>query len=156
MFVTLQLDQFHINNIFTSEKTKNNIMNNSDFYRLYFSEEKITTNGIYLNFNLHNVTVERYFNKIKCCFDDSNKTIINKIIEIEKEILNKCYDINDNKCNRIEEQMTNNYIKIFDQSNLALGYYKNINILLKISGIWSSNSQRQFGLTFRFCINHAN
>ena len=156
MFFALELDQFNINNVFTSEKTKNNIMNNSDFYRLYFSEEKITTNGIYLNFNLHNVTVERYFNKIKCCFDDSNKTIINKIIEIEKEILNKCYDINDNKCNRIEEQMTNNYIKIFDQSNLALGYYKNINILLKISGIWSSNSQRQYGLTFRFFINHAN
>ena len=155
MFIILQLEQFDINNIFTSEKTKNNIMNNSDFYRLYFSDQEIITNGIYLNFTLHNITIERYFNKIKCCFDDSNKPIINKIIEIEKMILERCGDINDNKCNRIEEQMTHNYIKIFDQSNLALGNYKNINILLKVSGIWSSNSQRQYGLTFRFFINKA-
>tara|TARA_B100000575_G_C23142350_1_gene665218 strand:- start:3555 stop:4025 length:471 start_codon:yes stop_codon:yes gene_type:complete len=155
MFISLQLDQFDINNIFTSEKTKNNIMNNSDFYRLYFSDQEITTNGIYLNFTLHNITIDKYFNKIKCCFDDSNNAIINKIIEIEKTILDICKDININKCTRIEEQMSHNYIKIFDQSNLALGNYKNINILLKISGIWSSNSQRQYGLTFRFFINNA-
>ena len=155
MFISLQLDQFDINNIFTSEKTKNNIMNNSDFYRLYFSDQEITTNGIYLNFTLHNITIDKYFNKIKCCFDDSNNAIINKIIEIEKTVLDRCKDININKCTRIEEQMSHNYIKIFDQSNLALGNYKNINILLKISGIWSSNSQRQYGLTFRFFINNA-
>ena len=53
---------------------------------------------------------------------------------------------------RIEEQMSHNYIKIFDTSNLAFGNYKQINILLKISGIWSSNSQRQYGLTFDFLL----
>ena len=156
MFVTLELNQFNINNIFTSDKTKNNIMTNSDFYRLYFSDDSIITNGIYLNFTLYNVTIERYFNKIKCCFDDTNNNIINQIIGIENMILNKCYDINENKCTRIEEQMSHNYIKIFDTSNLALGNYKQINILLKISGIWSSNSQSQYGLTFRFFINDAN
>ena len=57
------------------------------------------------------------------------------------------------KCTRIEEQMSHNYIKIFDQSNLALGNYKQLPILLKISGIWSSRSQRQLGLTFRFFID---
>jgi hypothetical protein len=156
MFITLQLDQFNINNIFTSEKTKNNIMNNSDFYRLYFSDEELTTNGVFLNFTLQNVIVERYFNKIKCCFDDSNSNMdnINRIINIENKILNKCQDLNDLKCTRIEEQMLHHYIKIFDQSNLALGKYKKLSILLKISGIWSSNSQRQLGLTFRFFINN--
>jgi|TARA_B110000495_G_C23027727_1_gene611126 hypothetical protein len=153
MFITLQLDQFEINNIFTSEKTKNNIMNNSDFYRLYFSDEEVITNGIFLKFTLYNVSVERYFNKIKCCFDDSNINTINKIIGIEKDILNKCNDFNEMKCTRIEEQMSHNYIKIFDQSNLALGNYKQLAILLKISGIWSSRSQRQLGLTFRFFID---
>jgi len=130
-------------------------MNNSDFYRLYFSDEEIITNGVFLNFTLQNVIVERYFNKIKCCFDDSkaNMNNINKIINIEKQILNKCGDLNELKCTRIEEQMSNHYIKIFDQSNLALGKYKKLSILLKISGIWSSNSQEQLGLTFRFFIN---
>ena len=61
MFITLQLDQFEINNIFTSEKTKNNIMNNSDFYRLYFSDEKVTTNGVFLKFTLYNVYFLYYF-----------------------------------------------------------------------------------------------
>jgi len=49
--------------------------------------------------------------------------------------------------------MSHNYIKIYDQHKLKLGKYNKLSILLKISGIWSSNIQRQYGLTFRFFIN---
>lgn len=156
MYVTLNLDQFDINNIFTSEKTKNNIMNHSDFYRLYFSNDEMVMNGIYLNFDLKNVTIEKYFNKIKCCYDEScyNSEIINKIVNIEKGIVDKSEDINSKSCYRIDEQLSHKYIKIFDQNKLKLGHHKNLSILLKISGIWSSNKTQQYGLTFRFFINY--
>ena len=156
MFFALELDQFDINNVFTSEKTKNNIMNNSDFYRLYFSNENISINGIFLQFDLENIKIEQYFNKIKCCFGETNNNLntIKTIIGIEKNILDICDDINIKPSYRIEEQMSNKYIKIFDQKKLKLGNYNKLSILLKISGIWSSNQQKEYGLTFRFFINN--
>ena len=79
---------------------------------------------------------------------------INKIVNIEKGIVDKCEDINSKSCYRIDEQLSHKYIKIFDQNKLKLGHYKNLSILLKISGIWSSNKTQQYGLTFRFFINY--
>tara|TARA_Y100000593_G_C4256638_1_gene309970 strand:- start:45 stop:515 length:471 start_codon:yes stop_codon:yes gene_type:complete len=155
MFFALELDQFNISNVLTSDKTKNNIMNNSDFYRLYFSNENISINGIFLKFDLENIKIEQYFNKIKCCFEETNNNLntIKTIINIEKNILGICNDINVKPSYRIEEQMSNKYIKIFDQKKVKLGNYKKLSILLKISGIWSSNQQKEYGLTFRFFIN---
>ena len=79
---------------------------------------------------------------------------IKTIIGIEKNILDICDDINIKPSYRIEEQMSNKYIKIFDQKKLKLGNYNKLSILLKISGIWSSNQQKEYGLTFRFFINN--
>ena len=155
MHLVINPDQYEVNNIMISDKTKNNIMNNSDFYRLYFSNENISINGIFLKFDLENIKIDQYFNKIKCSFDETNNNLktIKTIINIEKEILDICNDINVKPSYRIEEQMSNKYIKIFDQKKLKLGNYKKLSILLKISGIWSSNPQREYGLTFRFFIN---
>lgn len=155
MFVTLNINQFNINNVFTSEKTKNNILNNSDFYRLYFSNEELVLNGVFINFVLTDVNIERYFNKMKCCFPDTNNNIntINKIIEIEKNIIDKCGDINRKGSCRIDEQMSNQFIKIYDQGNIKTGKYKKLKILLKISGIWSNRMNKEYGLTFRFFVN---
>ena len=47
----------------------------SDFHRLIFSDEVYSTNGIYINFTLKNITIEKYFNKIKCIFEKSQKII---------------------------------------------------------------------------------
>ena len=46
MHLVIKPDQYEVNNIMISDKTKNNIMNNSDFYRIYFSDEYITFNGL--------------------------------------------------------------------------------------------------------------
>ena len=159
MYVTLKLDQFDITNIFTSEKTKNNIMNHSDFFRLYFSNNEMVMNGVYLNFDLKNVTIDKYFNKIKCQFEktNTNNQNISSIKAIEKMILNKFNNIrNKTLTSRIKEQLKNGYIKLYGDDKISYGKHKNINFLLKISGIWVSNQTNEFGLTFRFFIfnNH--
>ena len=52
-----------------TDKTKNNILTGGDFYRIYYSDQYFTSNGLFIIFSLKNVKIERYFNKIKCIFD---------------------------------------------------------------------------------------
>ena len=46
MHLTIDTTQFDVHNVMISDKTKNNIMSNSDFYRLFYIEWNI--NIIYL------------------------------------------------------------------------------------------------------------
>ena len=45
MYLTIKANEFAQNNILINNKTKNNIMNNSDFFRILYSDDKITFNG---------------------------------------------------------------------------------------------------------------
>ena len=56
---------FNPHNIIISEKTRNNVMVGSDFHRLIFSDEYCSSSGIFITFSLENVTIDKYFNKIK-------------------------------------------------------------------------------------------
>lgn len=156
MHLVINPDQYEVNNIMISDKTKNNIMNNSDFYRIYFSDENITFNGLSILLELNNITIEKYFNKIKLHFENnqSNNETVKYIKSIEKSILNKFKMINDKQIYRIEEQLLNNFIKIFDENIINIGKYTNLKLLLKISGIWSQSHHKEYGLTFRFFITN--
>ena len=86
MYISVLHKDFNPHNIIISEKTRNNVMVGSDFHRLIFSDEYCSTNGIYIHFSLTNITVEKYFNKIKCCFQNSpqNNATISSIKSILK------------------------------------------------------------------------
>lgn len=154
MHLTIRTNQFDIHNVMISDKTKNNIMNNSDFYRIYYSNENFTLSGVCIFFSLNNIVIEKYFNKIKCNFEESsiNKTNVQKIKNIEKMILEKYDDINNKKIFRIDEQLSNKFLKLFDENILNIGRYETINFQLKISGIWSQSESNEYGLTFRFFV----
>ena len=159
MFLTINHKNFNPHNIIISEKTKNNVMVGSDFHRLIFSDEFCSTSGIFITFSLENVTIDKYFNKIKCQFDKTtiNNFNISSIKAVEKMILNKFNNIRNKSLTcRIKEQLKNGYIKLYGDDKISYGKHKNINFLLKISGIWVSNQSNEFGLTFRFFIfnNH--
>jgi len=153
MYLTMDTTNFNKDYLILSDKIKNNILNNSDFYRMYYSTPNITFNGIFLDFELTNINIEQYFNKIKCCFtmNDNNKKSINQILELEKKILKHSGIFNKSSIYRIEEQLQNNFIKIFDDKNTKIGMYKKKKFILKISGIWA-NQSNEYGLTFRFFI----
>ena len=155
MYVSVFHHDFNPHNIIICEKTRNNVMVGSDFHRLIFSDEYCSTNGIFIHFSLTNITVEKYFNKIKCCFESNqqNKITISSIKSIEKMILNKFKNIQNRTIScRIQEQLQNGFIKLYGDDNIKYGHQKRINFLLKISGIWVSNQSNDFGLTFRFFI----
>ena len=107
MFVSVFHNDFNPHNVIISAKTINNVMVGSDFHRLIFSDEQCSTNGIYIHFSLNNISVEKYFNKIKCSFENNstNNQTISSVKSIEKMILNKFKNIKNRTLScRIQEQ----------------------------------------------------
>jgi len=141
---------FNKNCLMLSEKTKNNIMNDGFFYRLYYSDEFGTSKGLFLGFELQQVSIEKYFNKLKCGFNIStNSHIIGFIKAIEKSILATMPENNGKyPTYRIEEQLQNGFIKIFYNNQTTTTQSSSVKLLLKISGIWTS--AKEYGVTFRF------
>ncbi len=156
MFLTIRPSQFNEDNIIINNKTKNNIMNNSDFYRILYSDDIVSINGIFIHFILKNISIEKYFNKVKCCFANSlqNNSIIQNLLNIEKNTLKKIsHDMPYFKpVYRMQEQLQNHFIKIYNENHIKLGNHNEIIFMLKISGIWSSEQSKTYGITFRFYI----
>ena len=153
MFLSLTPEQFKIHYILFTDKVDNKVINNSDFYRIMYSDEISVMTGLNIFFSLSNINIERYFQKVKCSILDSNNTkIINALKEIEELILKKFNILNTNKkcILNIASQLKNNYIKIYTNKYISYGKKTNLNLLLKISGIWES--ENEYGITFRFFI----
>lgn len=138
------IKQYDNNNIFFCEPIKNNIMNDGNFIRILYSNDMMTLNGVYLLINLNDITCEKYYNKFKCNFNTSNhKELIEKLKIIEEEMLKK-YKTNKIPSYKIYEQIRSGYIKLFSDT----GNKTNCQFILKISGIWETQSN--YGLTYKF------
>jgi hypothetical protein len=154
MYLTIPTNDFEINNVIISDKSKNNVIENSFFYRMYYSNDLVSMNGIYIKFNLYDLEIEEYYNKIKCNFsryDDRNKFLIRQLTTIEHEILKNYIQLTQNPVYTIREQLMNYYIKLFHkENNRLIGKLSSVSVILKISGLWLTN--KEHGLTFRFII----
>lgn len=122
MNIIFDYKTFNIDNIFLYDPIKNNIIDNSNFVRIIYSDYNLILNGIYLQINLD-----------KQC---ESTNIYDELETIENSILNK-YNVTIEKMNRIKVQ----YLYI-------LKYIKHKKIILKISGIWENNNK--IGLTYKF------
>lgn len=149
MIITLSPTQYDKNNIIFSNKSKNNILDDGDFYRISYFLPSCCINGICLAFDLNDVCLESYFNKIKCTFDvTKNKDIVNTIKNIERDIITISPNNNKSPIYRIDEQLSSGFIKIFNNSDGYKCYRKQVRLILKISGSWIDNES--YGITFRF------
>jgi hypothetical protein len=141
--ITLKLNQFEDDCIFFCDPIKNNIMSDGNFIRILYSSELFTLNGIYLLLKINNIHVEKYYNKFKYIFDiHAHTEIIEKVRQIEFDILNKM-DLNKKPQYKIYEQLQNGNVKI-----IADKMEKCNNLLLKISGIWETETE--YGITYKF------
>jgi hypothetical protein len=155
MFLCVNETNYESNNIIFSQKIKNNIIANGYFHKMYYSDRYFTSNGLLFLFSLKDVSVENYFNRIKCTFcKKKNKDILLTIRKLEHKILSNFNNKYLRSIYRIEEQLRNEYIKIFSDKKFQRGKVDKLEILLKISGIWSND--RECGITFRFLVNHSN
>jgi hypothetical protein len=144
MILTLNINQFNNDYIFISEPIKNNIIHQSLYYRILYSNNLFTLNGLYIILDIQYNSIEKYFNKYKCTFDiNTYKHYIEQLKQIELNILSK----NSNSKHfslKIYEQLKNGVIKFFSEEYNKQQY----NIILKISGIWETDTQ--CGLTYKF------
>jgi uncharacterized membrane protein YukC len=148
MNIALNINQYDINNIYYCDSIKNNVVSDGTFIRLIYSTNFFVTNGVNISVPLSDVTVEKYYNKYKCSFNvTNNKSSIENIYHIEKEILNKINTKNKIIQTKITDQLKNGNFKIFsetmDKSSIVHLF------ILKISGIWETDNY--IGLTFKFC-----
>jgi len=145
MYLAKRLDQYNGDCIYFCESTKNNIMNDSYFIRILYSNSFITISGVYLILNINGLICDKYYNKYKCTFNPSEHIeLINSIKEIEIKILSKANIKNKNPQYKIYDLLKNGFIKIFNEIPLN---DKN-SFVLKISGIWET--QYSYGLTYKF------
>ena len=152
MLLLIPIHKLELDNLLLDDKTKNNVINDSYFYRIYYSDMYVTFNAAYLPFELKNVKIEKYFDKIKCLFNyDENKKTIKEIIDLEKRLLHRCLNHIGNKgIYRIDDQLKHSFIKINDTINQTK-HFKTKKFILKISGIW--HTEPNIGLTFRFFLH---
>ena len=147
MFLCIDIDDFEKKNLLINNKVRNNIITNSFFYRLYYSNDNFISNGIVIHFCLNDIFIEKYFNKTKITFNKlNNSNIIKKINNLESELLSSL-NINKEQKFLLREQLENGFIKLVHDK--IDNKPKNIHLVIKISGIWESKTE--YGLTFR-CI----
>jgi len=154
MNIVKTLDQYNSNYIYFLEPIKNNIMNDSSFVRIIYSDSLFMLNGVFLLVNIDNIIIEKYYNKIKCLFNIIEYTsLINKIKRIEESILNKISIPNKIKKYTIYDQLISGSIRIFCDneykkiSNNSIKLNNN-KFVLKISGFWETSYE--LGLTYKF------
>jgi len=146
MNIALNINQFETNNIYFCDPIKNNVVNDGLFIRIIYSTDYFVTNGINLFVQLHDLTIEKFYNKYKCSFNlFNNKNIIENIQQIEENILKNINIKNKIIQKTLGEQLRIGNIKIFSEN---IDITNNYLLVLKISGIWETETH--IGLTFKF------
>lgn len=152
MNIIIEVENFKDECLFYNSPVKNTVMDDSNFIRILYSNKLFTLNGIFIKIKFNITSIEKYFNKFKCSFNiQENKTLIDKLSMIEDKILENCSLKNKNARKKISEQLLSGNIKLFTDSPIS----SNSNsYLLKISGIWETDTE--YGITYKFVntLNH--
>lgn len=147
LVATIKIEEFNGYYVLFGEKTKNNIIDNSEFCNIQYSTPIFTLNNIILTFHLHEVFIENYFNKYKCNLNQYNTHIIDSLKLIEQNILFK-YQSKKQPIFKLSEQLDKKHMKLFSNIHLINSLYKNVCVMLKISGIWEN--EKEYGIIYKF------
>ena len=149
MFLAINNNIIDTNQLIISEKKKNNVITDSFFYRIYYSDNSFISNGIVLSYCFEMSNIEKFFKKIKFIFKDKNNIQnIENIICIENKLLNY-FNNKKKKKFSLRDQLKQNFIKIQNNNYTSFNLNK-LNVVLKISGFWETKFE--IGLTYRFFI----
>ena len=149
MNIIIDIDEFNKDNIFLQEPVKNNIMDDSKFIRIIYSNNIFSINTLYIGFNLHIVQLENYFNKHKFVFNvKQNTKAINQMKSIEESILDKIFINNKKPVFRLYEQLNSGNIKLFKDNLKSHKINSDNEFIIKISGIW--DNEYEYGITYKF------
>jgi len=145
MNVALDMNEFNINNVFYQKPINNTVMEDSNFIRILYSDELITINGIFVKINLKIESIDAYYNKYRCVYQENfNREVINYIKNLESIILHN-YKSSKKPSYKIKDQLDTMSIKIFNETNVRKIPSE---FILKISGLWETSTE--YGITYKF------
>lgn len=129
MFFAIEPYTFNKDYITLTEKTKNNVIENSWFHRLMYEHASFTMNGVFVHFSLTINRTETSYDKLKHCFsiaEDNNQHVIHEITRIEREILASTH-LFDGKTPmfHVENQTKQGFIKLFNGTSHSHKTYSN-------------------------------
>ena len=141
MYISIPLESFKKEYLYFSEGVKNNIMEDSKFYRISYSNEYISLKTLIfeLNLSFHEPTKHNIFNNHSMYLEktQSNEKVISQIIEIERQILQLFFTGSKRPKFSIRNLLSGEKIKIDNPQNIHI----------KISGIWET--EKEYGITYR-------
>lgn len=150
MNILLPLSKYENDCIHLNNAVNNTIIKNGNFYRIIYSTETFSMNGLCLLLDLKNFYVEKYFDKYKCIFDIKEQSFCKTDFEnIEINILKKINEKNLKMKLNLSEQIETGLIKYFSiNSNIISKKVEWGKFMIKISGIWTSKNE--YGTTYKF------
>ena len=149
MNIVIDIDDFNKDYIFLQEPVKNNIIDDSKFIRIIYSNNIFVINTVYIVFNLNIIQIENYFNKHKFVFNvKQNTKPINQLKYIEESILDKIFINNKKPVFRLYEQLNSGNIKLFKDNLKSHKINSDNEFIIKISGIW--DNEYEYGITYKF------
>lgn len=138
-------ENFNASYIYFNEPIQNTIINESRFIRILYSTPNIIFNGINILLKINIDAIDKQYNKNIIYYSvDKNIETINNIKNIEHIILKK-YSSDKIPTHNLEAQVNTGVLKLFSDSN---DKKKNIDIILKISGLWEDSAS--YGITYKF------
>ena len=136
---------FNSNYIFFNEPIQHTIITESRFIRILYATPNIIFNGINILLPINVENVDKQYNKNIIYYNiEKNSETINTIKNIEQTILEK-YGSNKIPAHNLSSQVDSGVLKLFSDS---YDKKKNIDIILKVSGLWEDASS--YGITYKF------
>ena len=128
------IDKYNNKNLFFMQPIKNTMINEGLFHKILYSNDIFTCNGLYIKMNFRET---KWLNGRLIFNIEPNQDIMNRIVEIEKHILDKI-DLNKRAHYKIYEQIKNGNFKTSNS---------NSTIIIKISGVWEN--QNTLGISYK-------
>jgi hypothetical protein len=141
----INLNQYNENCLFFCEPIKNNVMTEGEFSRIIYADTCVTMNSIFLKMPFNVTGVCKYYSKYKYTIELTNE--INKIKQMEVNLVQKMNKHNKIPQHNIYDHLLGGCIKISDTPPTQL---ENTHIILKISGIWETETE--CGITYKFIV----
>ena len=148
MYVALDLESIRLENLIITDAMHNTVIENSSFMRIMYSEGDVAFNGLYITCNFEGSTIERYFQKYKCVFNQAtNKAMVDRIVRFESDLLAAANIPNKRRRHGLASQLSTGFVKIFTEGERRAN---DTQMILKISGVWEA--EEEFGITYKFLI----
>jgi len=150
MYIGLDLGSIDLGNIIITDAMHNTVIENSNFMRVMYSEDDVAFNGLYINCDFSDSTIERYFQKYKCVFNQlSNKALVDRMARFESDILAAAAIPNKRRRHGLAAQLSSGFVKIFTDGERTP---EDATMILKISGVWEA--EEEYGITYKFLISN--